>query len=93
MLTAFGQAGVGIFAAPIAIENQVRRRYRVAKLGEIGPRVVEYYAISAERKIKHPAAVVIAEVAKHKLFRASALRQASLLWRLPLLPGSTAMIY
>ncbi|MGE5113262.1 MAG: LysR substrate-binding domain-containing protein, partial [Acidobacteriaceae bacterium] len=72
LLTAFGQAGVGIFAAPIAIENEVRRRYRVAKLGEIGPRVVEYYAISAERKIKHPAAVVIAEVAKHKLFRASA---------------------
>ena len=72
LLTAFGQAGVGIFAAPIAIENEVRRRYRVAKLGELGTRAVEYYAISAERKIKHPAATVIAEVAKHKLFRASA---------------------
>lgn len=71
LLTAFGQAGAGIFAAPVAIESEVRKRYRVAKLGELGTRVVEYYAISAERKIKHPAAAVIAEVAKHKLFRAS----------------------
>ena len=72
LLSAFGQAGAGIFAAPAAIESEVRRRYRVSKLGELGTRVVEYYAISAERKIKHPAAAVIAEVAKNKLFGASA---------------------
>jgi LysR family transcriptional regulator, transcriptional activator of nhaA len=71
ILRAFGQAA-GIFAAPAAIESEVRRRYRVSKLGELGTRVVEYYAISAERKIKHPAAAVIAEVAKNKLFGASA---------------------
>jgi hypothetical protein len=34
----------------------------------VGPQVTEYYAVSAERKIKHPAATVIAEVARHKLF-------------------------
>ena len=72
LLTAFGQAAAGIFAAPLAIEREVRRRYRVVKLGDLGTRrVTEYYAISAERKIKHPAATVIAEVAKHKLFGAS----------------------
>ena len=68
LLTAFGQTGAGIFAAPVAIEREVRSRYRVAKLGDLGTRVTEYYAISAERKIKHPAATVIAEVAKNKLF-------------------------
>jgi LysR family transcriptional regulator, transcriptional activator of nhaA len=68
LLTAFGQAGAGIFAAPLAIEREVRSRYRVSRLGEVGPRVAEYYAVSAERKIKHPAATVIAEVARHKLF-------------------------
>lgn len=68
LLTMFGQAGAGIFAAPLAIEREVRSRYRVAKLGDLGTRVTEYYAISAERKIKHPAATVIAEVARHKLF-------------------------
>ena len=72
LLTVFGQAGTGIFAAPTAIESEVRRRYRVAKLGDLGRRVVGYYAISADRKIKHPAAAVIAEVAKNKLFGASA---------------------
>ena len=69
LLTAFGQAGSGVFAAPMAIEEEVQKRYRVAKLGEVGDAVTEYYAISAERKIKHPAATAIAEVARHKLFR------------------------
>jgi LysR family transcriptional activator of nhaA len=70
LLAAFGQAGAGIFAGPVAFEREVRNRYRVAKLGLLGTTVTEYYVISAERKIKHPAATVIAEVAKHKLFGA-----------------------
>lgn len=68
LVTVFGQAGVGIFGVPAAIEEEVTTRYRMRKLGELGGREAEYYAISAERKIKHPAATVIAEVAKHKLF-------------------------
>jgi len=68
LLTTFGQTGTGIFAAPLAIEGEVRRRYRVKKLGELEGQVSEYYAISAERKIRHPAATVIAEVARHQLF-------------------------
>ena len=68
LLTAFGQTGAGIFAAPVAIAKEVQRRYAVVKLGDLGTRAMEYYAISAERKIRHPAATVIAEVAKNKLF-------------------------
>jgi LysR family transcriptional activator of nhaA len=68
LLTAFGQTGAGIFAAPVAIEKEVQSRYRVTKLGDLGTRVMEYYAISAERKFRHPAATVIAEVAKNRLF-------------------------
>jgi LysR family transcriptional activator of nhaA len=33
LLKAFGQAGHGIFAAPSAIESEVRRQYRVAQIG------------------------------------------------------------
>lgn len=69
LLTAFGETGAGIFAAPEAIEREVKMRYRVVKLGGVEERMTEYYAISAERKIKHPAANVIAEVAKNRLFR------------------------
>ena len=72
LLATFGQAGAGIFAAPVAIEREVRTRWGVAKLGELSTRATEYYAISAERKITHPAATVIAEVAKYKLFGAPA---------------------
>ena len=68
LLTTFGQTGTGIFAAPLAIEREVQKRYRVTKLGDLGDQITEYYAISPERKIKHPGATVIAEVAKHKLF-------------------------
>jgi len=72
LLTAFGQSGAGIFAAPLAIQKEVQKRYRVAKVGDLGTGVTEYFAISAERKIKHPAATVVAEVARHKLFGPSA---------------------
>jgi len=68
LLTAFGQSGAGIFAAPLAIQKEVQKRYHVAKVGDLGTRLTEYYAISAERRIKHPAATVVAEVARHKLF-------------------------
>ena len=71
LLTMFGQAGEGIFAAPMAIEREVRRRYHVAPIGDLGERMTEYYAISAERKIKHPAATVISQVARQKLFGAT----------------------
>ncbi len=71
LLAAFGQAGVGIFAAPSAIEYEVRKRYGVAIVGELGARTTEYYAISAERRIKHPVATLIAEAAKGQLFGAT----------------------
>ena len=75
LLTAFGQAGAGIFAAPVAIEREVRSRYHVAKLGNLDTRLTEYYVISAERKIKHPAATLIAEVAKNRLFAGTAANE------------------
>jgi LysR family transcriptional activator of nhaA len=73
LLTAFGQSGFGIFGAPLAIQKEVQKRYRVAKVGDLATGVTEYYAITAERKIKHPAATFVAEVAKHKLFGGSAI--------------------
>jgi LysR family transcriptional activator of nhaA len=68
LLSVFGQAGAGIFAAPAAIETEVRRYYQVARIGLLDSVVEQYYAISAERKIKHPAVVAISETARQKLF-------------------------
>jgi LysR family transcriptional regulator, transcriptional activator of nhaA len=68
LLNVFGQAGVGIFASPAVVEDQVRKYYRVALVGRLDTAKEEFYAISAERKIKHPAVAAISESARQSLF-------------------------
>ena len=68
LLKVVGTAGVGLFAAPSAIEEEICRQYRVQKLGELPQVREQYYAISAERKLKHPAVVAISEAARQELF-------------------------
>lgn len=65
----FGQAGAGIFAAPTAIEQEIRRRVGLTVIGRTDAVTERYYAISVERKLKHPAVVTICETARAKLFR------------------------
>jgi LysR family transcriptional activator of nhaA len=68
LLKTFGQAGTGIFAAPSAIEKEICRQYRVRPIGELPEIHERFFAISVERKLKHPAVVAISETAKGKLF-------------------------
>ncbi len=68
LMTTFGQAGSGVFAAPAAIEKEIHEQYRVVPIGRIESVVERFYAISAERKLKHPAVVAISEAAREKLF-------------------------
>jgi LysR family transcriptional activator of nhaA len=67
LLKAFGQAGVGLFAAPSVIEDEITRQYRVRVVGQV-PEVRErFYAISVERKVKHPAVLALVSAAKGQL--------------------------
>lgn len=68
LLKTFGQAGVGIFAAPTVTEKDVQQQYRVSLLGRTESVTEHFYAISIERKIKHPAVAAIAAAARDKLF-------------------------
>jgi LysR family transcriptional regulator, transcriptional activator of nhaA len=68
LMTTFGQAGAGVFAAPTAIEKEICEQYRVVSIGRVDSIVERFYAISAERKLKHPAVVTISEAAREKLF-------------------------
>jgi LysR family transcriptional activator of nhaA len=68
LLKVFGQAGDGLFAAPDVIEKQVRRQYGVRVIGRVKSVQERFYAISVERKVKHPAVVAIADAARKKLF-------------------------
>ena len=63
-----GEAGRGVFAAPDVIEKEVRQRYHVQVVGRSEKVRQSVYAISLERKIKHPAVAAICEVARKSVF-------------------------
>lgn len=68
LLKAFGRIGTGLFAAPTVVEKEICRQYHVEVLARIEVRE-RFYAISVERKLKHPAVVAIAQAAQKRLFR------------------------
>jgi len=68
LLKVFGQAGIGLFAAPTVIEKEVQRQYSVKMVGRLESVRERFYAISVEKKVKHPAVLAIADVARQKLF-------------------------
>jgi LysR family transcriptional regulator, transcriptional activator of nhaA len=68
LLKAFGQAGVGIFAVPSVIQDEVGRQYGVEPIGVVEGIVERFYAISLERKVRHPAVAAVCIAAKSVLF-------------------------
>jgi LysR family transcriptional activator of nhaA len=69
LIKAFGQGGVGLFLGSSVIEQEICAQNSVQVLGRI-PEVSErYYAVTIERKLKHPAVVAISEAARNRLFQ------------------------
>ncbi len=68
LLDAFGQAGLGLFVGPTAIERETCRQYDVQIIGRTVDVRERVYAISAERKLKHPAVVAISAMARKEFF-------------------------
>ena len=68
LLKVFGQAGKGLFPAPAVIEAEVRGQYDVKLVGRVPGVKERFYAISAERRLRHPAVVAISAAAREKLF-------------------------
>jgi LysR family transcriptional activator of nhaA len=66
----FGKAGMGVFAAPTVIEAEVRQQYGVRVVGQSEEVRQQFYAISVERKIKHPAVAAVCEAARKDIFAA-----------------------
>lgn len=63
VVKAFGQAGMGVFAAPSVVEAEIRRSYCVSVIGNTREIIENYYAISIERRFSHPAVAAIASSA------------------------------
>lgn len=68
LLKAFGEAGAGLFAAPTVIENEICKMYGMSPIGRTDAVTEHFYAISPERRIKHPAVARITEIARSDLF-------------------------
>lgn len=68
LLKVFGQEGVGIFAAPSAIEAEIIKQYNLRVVGRTDEIVERFYAITVERRIKNPAVAAISEAARADLF-------------------------
>lgn len=68
LLKAFGQAGAGLFFAPTAIAGYVSVQYGALPLGRIESAQEQFYAITTERRLKHPATVAMNQAAQQDLF-------------------------
>ncbi len=68
LLQAFGEDGEGIFPVTEVMLEEVRERMRVEPLGVAEGVVERFYAITVDRRIRHPAVVEISRHARDALF-------------------------
>jgi LysR family transcriptional activator of nhaA len=68
LLKVCGQAGMGIFPAPAVIAEEVERQYQVRPIGRTDQVRERFYAITIERKLKHPVVAAISEEARQRVF-------------------------
>lgn len=68
LLKSFGQAGAGLFAAPTMIADFVCRQYTVQTVGRIESLTEQFYAITTERRLLHPAIVAVVQATQHEFF-------------------------
>jgi LysR family transcriptional activator of nhaA len=68
LLMAFGMRGRGVFAAPTVIEDEVCRQFDVQVVGRTEDVTERFWAISVERRLRHPAVLALADSARRELF-------------------------
>jgi LysR family transcriptional activator of nhaA len=59
LLNTFGRGGIGLFPASSALEKDVRDQFGAVPVGALADVREQFYAISNERRIKHPAVEAI----------------------------------
>ena len=68
LMKAFGARGFGVFAAPRVLEDDIRDQYGVQVIGRAEEVREVFYAITVERRLRHPAVVAVAEAARDAIF-------------------------
>jgi LysR family transcriptional activator of nhaA len=69
LLEAFGAHGLGVFPASTVIEKEICAQLDVVPIGRTDDIRERFYAITVERRLRHPAVVAIAEAARERTFR------------------------
>lgn len=69
LLRAFGETGAGVFPLPSVVEAQLRKQKGLSTVGVTSEVRTQFYAISADRKLQHPAVVAIRNAARTELFK------------------------
>jgi LysR family transcriptional activator of nhaA len=64
-----GHAGQGVFPIPTVLEHRIRKLFAVRVVGRVDAIREKYFAITTERKLKHPAVVAIFESARAQFAR------------------------
>lgn len=67
LLKSFAQAGVGAFAAPAAISDEICRQYDVAEIGRADEIRERWWAVSLEKRLTNPGVVAITRAARDVL--------------------------
>lgn len=67
LLHVFGRRGVGLFFTPSVVAAEVQKQGDMRIVGRLSKVTERFYAISLDRKLKHPAVVAISEAAKTRL--------------------------
>lgn len=71
VLKSFGEDGAGLFFSMSVIEDDIARQYSVETLGRIEEIRESLFAVTAERRIRHPGVEAIVENARERLFGGS----------------------
>ncbi len=70
LLKAFAQDGLGFFASADVIAKELAAQYGLTRLGVAKGLKERFYAITAERKLRHPAVMAISAGARRDVFGA-----------------------
>jgi LysR family transcriptional activator of nhaA len=68
LMYAFGEVGQGFFPAPSIFESEFRRRYNVQVVGRVKQARQQFYAISVDQRLHHPAVAAIVKAARQEIF-------------------------
>ncbi|HAP26823.1 MAG TPA: transcriptional activator NhaR [Achromobacter sp.] len=70
LMNSFGQTGTGVLVAPTATAAYLCKQYRVRAIGHAAAVKEQFYAITTDQRLEHPAVVALSRAAREDIFGA-----------------------